>query len=326
MKHRFTLLAAMGLLLLAALACNATQGGGGTKRENLEPTNAIYHWKGVFNPTAEERAFMEKHHVGRLYIRLFDIAAEYNSVEQYMEAVPIATTRFDGAVPYGVEVIPVTYITVEGLRQMENDEDDYAERIVERMLAMASYNELGKIKEIQYDCDWTESTRHIFFALCDYTRAILHERGMKLSVTVRLHQMREKAPSADRGVLMLYNTGNLRDPKTKNSILNISDIKPYLKRCNYPFPLDFAYPTFGWGVVFKDGRFSHLVTNYEDVELGDGETMRVERPAVEEILTVKRSVTKAFGKPCQSNIIYHLDLTQLNNYTDDEIDEILARN
>jgi hypothetical protein len=138
--------------------------------------------------------------------------------------------------------------------------------------------------------------------------------------------MREEAPSADRGVLMLYNTGNLRDPKTKNSILNISDIEPYLKRSNYPFPLDFAYPTFGWGVLFKDGRFSHLVTNYEDVELGDGETMRVERPSVEEILAVKSRVEKAFGSPCQSNIIYHLDSNQLNNYTDDEIDEILARN
>ncbi len=326
MKHRLTKFAAIGLLLMVVVACSATQGGGSPKREKLEPTNAIYHWKGVYNPTAEERAFMESHAIGRLYIRLFDIAAEYNTIEQFMEAVPIATTRFDAAVPYDVEVIPVTYITVEGLRQMENSEAYYAGVIVERMMAMASYNELGDIKEIQYDCDWTESTRHIFFALCEHTCAILHERGMKLSVTVRLHQMREKAPMADRGVLMLYNTGNLRSANTENSILDIDDIAPYLKARNYPFPLDYAYPTFGWGVVFNEGRFSHLVTNYDTVELGQGETMRVERPTVAEILEVKSRVTKAFGKPCQSNIIYHLDSNQLNNYTDDEINEIFARN
>ena len=155
---------------------------------------------------------------------------------------------------------------------------------------------------------------------------MLHERGMKLSVTVRLHQMREEAPMADRGVLMLYNTGSLRSAKTRNSILDISDIEPYLRKRNYPFPLDYAYPTFGWGVVFKEGRFSHLVTNYDGVELGEGETMRVERPTAEEILEVKRRVTKAFGKPHQANIIYHLDSNQLNNYTDDEINEIFARN
>ncbi|MBR5866165.1 MAG: hypothetical protein IKY89_07840, partial [Alistipes sp.] len=131
MKHRFTLFAAMGLMLLAAVACNATQGGG-SKREIMEPTNAIYHWKGVYNPTAEERAFMESHNIGRLYIRLFDIAAEYNTVEQFMEAVPIATTRFDATVPYDIEVIPVTYITVEGLRQMEGSENLYAELIIDR--------------------------------------------------------------------------------------------------------------------------------------------------------------------------------------------------
>ena len=38
------------------------------------------------------------------------------------------------------------------------------------------------------------------------------------------------------------------------------------------------------------------------------------------------TVTKAFGKPHQANIIYHLDSNQLNNYTDDEINEIFARN
>lgn len=326
MKHRITTVAALGALLMAVVACNVMQSGGGAKREKVEPTNAIYHWKGVYNPTAEEYAFMAEHEIGRLYIRFFDVAADYDNVNQRMEAVPIATTRFEGNVPYGVEVVPVTYITVDGLKQMSGEEDYYASIIIERMLAMASYNELGKVKEIQFDCDWTESTRDIFFTLCDYARYMCNAQDIELSVTVRLHQMRDKAPNVDRGVLMLYNTGNLRDPNTENSILNLSDIEPYLRRTNYPIPLDYAYPTYGWGVIFNKGRFSHLVTNYENAELSEDETMRVERTAVDEILLVKARVEKAFGKPYQSNIIYHLDSKQLNNYTDDEINKIFARN
>ena len=162
MKHYLRLMTAL-LCVVAVFACSSvqTKSGGVTKR--VEPTNAIYHWKGVFNPTSEEYAFMANNDIGRLYIRFFDIVAEYNHVAQVMEAVPIATTKFEGAVPYGVEVIPVTYITVEALRQMEGSESQYATLIIERMLAMASYNELGEIKEIQFDCDWTDSTRHIFF-------------------------------------------------------------------------------------------------------------------------------------------------------------------
>lgn len=325
MKQTLQLMTALLLVaVVAACSCVQTKSGGVSKR--VEPTNAIYHWKGVFNPTSEEYAFMEKNDIGRLYIRFFDVAAEYNTVNQFMEAVPIATTKFDGAVPYGVEVIPVTYITVEALRQMEESECQYATQIIERMLAMASYNELGEIKEIQFDCDWTESTRHIFFLLCEYASMMLHDMDMTLSVTVRLHQLREQAPKADRGVLMLYNTGSVRNPRTRNSILDINDVEPYLKRIKYQLPLDYAYPTFGWSVLFKNGIFQRLISDNDSYTPADGETLRVERATAAEVMAVKRRVERAFGKPFQSNIIYHLDNPQLNNYTDDEIAEIFARN
>lgn len=325
MKHYLHLMTAL-LCLAAVVACSCVQTTSGRVPKRVEPTNAIYHWKGVFNPTSEEYAFMAKNDIGRLYIRFFDIAAEYNATNQLMEAVPIATTMFEGTVPYGVEVIPVTYITVEALRQMDGEEYRYASYIIERMLAMASYNELGEIKEIQFDCDWTESTRHIFFALCECARSQLHDMDMTLSVTVRLHQLRQQAPAADRGVLMLYNTGAVRNPNTHNSILDINDVEPYLKRCKYRLPLDYAYPTFGWSVLFRDGIFQRLISDNDSHTPTDGETLRVERASAEEVAEVKREVERAFGKPYQSNIIYHLDINQLNNYTEDEIAEIFARN
>ena len=325
MKHFLRLTTAL-LIVAIVVACSCMQSKSGVASKRVEPTNAIYHWRGVYNPTPEDYAFMTNNDIGRLYIRFFDVAAEYDAVNQIMCAVPIATTKFEGVVPYGVEVIPVTYITVEGLRQMEGSENRYASSIIERMLAMASYNELGKINEIQFDCDWTESTRHIFFDLCEFASMQLHKMDMKLSVTVRLHQMREQAPTADRGVLMLYNTGAVRNPNTRNSILDVNDVVPYLKSRKYALPLDYAYPTFGWSVLFKDSIFQRLISDNDSYTPTEGETLRVERASAEEIMEVKRRVERAFGKPYQSNIIYHLDINQLNNYTDYEITQIFARN
>ena len=54
----------------------------------------------------------------------------------------------------------------------------------------------------------------------------MQKKEIALSITVRLHQLREPAPPADRGVLMLYNTGALKAHDTRNSILDLADVKP----------------------------------------------------------------------------------------------------
>jgi hypothetical protein len=122
---------------------------------------------------------------------------------------------------------------------------------------------------------------------------------------------------------MLYNTGALKDPNTHNSILSIEDVKPYLSEIEYPLPLDYAYPVYGWGVKFSDNKFVSIVTA-EDGQLIENEHIRYERPQVSEIVEVKELVEKSFGKPVSGNILYHLDAKQLKNYTSDEIDKILT--
>ena len=44
----------------------------------------------------------------------------------------------------------------------------------------------------------------------------------------------------------------------------------------------------------------------------------------ETILEVKNMVEKNFGKPASGNVLYHLDASQLKNYTNNEIDKILT--
>lgn len=285
--------------------------------------NSIYHWKTVFDLDSLERLFLRKHRIERIYLRMFDIGIDDNCVYEEWRIAPIATTEFNTVIPQGVEIVPVVYITIDALREMVGREQEYAPLIVERMLAMCSYNVCGPIRELQLDCDWTSSTKKSYDMLCQLVRDYVHKKGIALSVTIRLHQLRELPPPVDRGVLMLYNTGNLRSPETKNSILDINDVKPYLQTMKYPLPLSYAYPTYGWGVKFDKGKFVSIVS-VDTLASSADEHIRMERPAVEEVLAVKELVGQKLGQPEGGNILYHLDHSQLKNYADDEIDEMLA--
>lgn len=295
-------------------------------QDSTNAVNAIYHWKTTFAPDSTELAFLEKHKVGKMYVRMFDVAIQADLIGKTTSIVPIATTTFDEPIPDGTEIIPTVYITIDALRQMHNNEEYYADIIIRRTLAMARYNNCGNIHEIQFDCDWTKSTRNIYIKLCQAATKILHSQNIILSSTIRLHQLDEEAPPVDRGVLMLYNTGAIKNPETQNSILDIADIKPYLKKEKYDIPLDYAYPTFGWGVKFKNNKFVKIVTNPDTEQTTEDEYVRLERASAETILKAKKMTEKALGAPDAGNIIYHLDYSQLQHYTDNEIAQIYSNN
>ena len=305
------------LILLAVVATIV-----GCSKSQDQSFNSIYHWKTTFEVGYGECEFLAKHNIVRIYLHMFDVVVEQNHNVGTTEIVPIATTKFVGSAPKSVEIVPTIYITIDALRAMTGKESEYATLIVERALAMCSYNECGKIKELQLDCDWTSTTKQSYNLLCSSTRELLRKEGIDLSATIRLHQLSESAPPVDRGVLMLYNTGAIKNPKTKNSILDIKDVEPCLNIRKYHLPLSYAYPAFGWGVKFQGGEFRAITK--EDAPIADGEQLRNERPTSTEILAVKALVENKLGKPTGGNIIYHLDLSQLNNYTDDEIAQILA--
>lgn len=315
------------ILLLAAIAL--TNCGSTTQPANMGAVvdsvryNSIYHWKTTFDVDSTEIALLKRHDIQRIYLRMFDVAVERDFLNGVSEIVPIATTKFLSAPPADVEIVPVVYITIDALRAMAGKELEFASLIVERLLAMASYNGCGDISEIQLDCDWTSSTKSSYHYLCHLVKEQISQQDMKLSVTIRLHQLQESAPPADKGVLMLYNTGALKNPETENSILSINDAKPYLKQREYPIPLDYAYPMFGWGVKFEDDRFVSIVS--EDAKATTAnEYIRYERATIAEVLAVKALVEQKLGKPLNGNILYHLDYTQLKNYTDDEISQIYS--
>ena len=308
-----------GLIATISLVCC----GGNVGKPIAEKHTSIYHWKSIFDLNSTEVEFLQKHNIDRIYVKLFDVATEQNFLSGTTDIVPIATTKFVSPAPEGVEIVPVVYITIEALRAMEGREAEFANLIVERSVAMCTYNKLGKISELQLDCDWTSTSKDIYCNLCKLVKESLQAKEIALSITVRLHQLKETPPTADSGVLMLYNTGALTNHNTRNSILDIKDAKPYIKKLKYSIPLNYAYPTFGWGVKFENNKFISIVA--EDCKpLSNEEQIRVERPTATEILEVKTLVEQHLGKPANGNILYHLDDSQLKNYTDNEISQILA--
>ena len=323
------LLSRLTLCVIAAAAltcCTSSEKPKNGDSENLSfspSANAIYHWKSTFNLSDGEIRHLKKQRIGRIYIKMFDVAIEHDFLNNTHEINPIATTKFISQTPSELEVVPVVYITIDALRAMKDKEAEYAELIVERALAMCRHNNCGTIKELQLDCDWTSTTKESYDTLCGIAKSILQGYQMELSVTVRLHQLQESAPPAARGVLMLYNTGALKNPHTKNSILDIADVKPYLKAVTYPIPLDYAYPAFGWGIEFKGNEFVRIVSN-ENATAAKNGYIRKERASAKEVLVVKSLVERTLGKPANRNILYHLDETQLKHYTDYEIAQIFA--
>ena len=319
------------LLMLAGVGCSPTPQAEkrNEKTEHHVPANSIYYWKTVFDLNETEWDFLDEHHVKRLYLRLFDVVPADKSVKSDFdfEAVPNATIAFKDSVPENVEIIPVVYITIDALRQIVNSDKDYAGLIVERVINIADFHDLGHISEVQLDCDWTQQTQNGYFAFCKSVKEKLEPYGIELSCTIRLWQLACACPPVDRGVLMLYNTGNVTNLNTQNSILDLDDVKSHLKGNNYGLPLDFAYPTFSWYVWFNNDAYKGLFHQKPIGELNEGDSLREERVSFEDLRSLDSLLRiKIHKSDFASVILYHLDSANLSNFSTDEIRQIYRYN
>ena len=313
--------------------------------------NAIYHWKTVFDLDETEKDFLKKHAVKRMYVRYFDVDLESSPINGSTDIVPVGTTVFKSGKPDEVEIVPTVFITVKALASIDDGEagvDDLASKIYTRVRNMTDYNDMGPIREIQLDCDWTASTKDLYYSICEKTSKLAYSDSMLVSSTIRLHQLKTDPPPVDLGVLMVYNTGALRETRTKNSILDYEDVSSYLagRQIRYGIPLDFAYPTYGWGVLFKNGTYSGILhrTDYSDESLYgkkrdgtifvkkkhmldgrlllEGDLIRMEYPTSDEVKRVADLVVSSVLDSTHNVILYHLDSDNLSKFTDDEISDI----
>jgi len=320
------------IILLFFTSCLFTLFGCNSKEKSMsdsfvfvhEPANAVYHWKTVLKPTKYEVDFMKRHHVKVMYVKFFDVSTDNLYDGKGEQPVPVATTIFMVDSTYwesnSIQVVPVVFITVEALRL----EKPLAERIVQRVDDMCRANHIN-YEEIQLDCDWTRETKELFFTLCQDVKKLLHQKRKGLSATIRLHQLRDTLPDIDYGVLMLYNTESLQNPKVENSIISSKAVAEYMRHARSDKHLDFAYPTYEWTLWFKDGKFMGIVSTGDTATVkGD---LRHERSDFREIMETKRILKQELRDidyP-SSTIIYHLDSTNLSKYCNDEITKIYSR-
>lgn len=302
-----------------------------------EPAPAVYYWRTSLTLDDTERAFLRDNHIGKVYLRLFDVVVRDG------KPVPQATLTLEDTLPDTLTTIPVVFITPDVLQA---DTAGLAERLVARVIKMARVMRLPAASELQLDCDWTPATRDVYFALLTDVRTRLQAEGWRLSTTIRLHQLAQPAPPIDYGVLMVYNTGDFRQRTARNPIFSRADIEPFLPKLkDYPLPLCAAYPNFRWQRLFSGDTFKGLLysenlrdsTVYEalvpdslyrvvqgrtlhgalqggyDIHLSPGDEVVVSRPAEAEVVGLARAMEKARPGLHEQAVVYHLDSTSIQN-------------
>lgn len=223
------------------------------------PTS-FYHWQTRLAPDSSARALLADFACDRLYVKAFDISWGSGRLQTSAWLELDDTTGLP-------ELIPVVFITNSVMQQQPE-----VLSLAENLLQLTDELFPMGYRELQIDCDWTARTQVPYFSLLRAVRALRPE--LKLTCTVRLHQYRERQeqgiPPVERATLMAYNTGQLEDWETSNSILDTAVIVGYLSgQPPYPIPLDLGVAVFDWAAVYRRGELTYLINEPPLVELAD---------------------------------------------------------
>ncbi|MBC6994785.1 hypothetical protein QWY85_07040 [Neolewinella lacunae] len=222
----------------------------------------FYHWESTLVLDSTARQMLEETGSTRLYVKAFDVAWENGRAEP----TALLTARDSAGLP---PLIPVVFLTNEVLQQLPASE---IPRLAQDILRLLDRILAPGYAELQMDCDWTARTQVQYFALL---RAVEELRpGLLLTCTVRLHQYRDRSsqgiPPVRRATLMAYNTGDLDDWATENSILDTNILKGYLAgQPAYPLPLDLAVAVYDWAAVYRQDQLVYLLNEPDLTQLAD---------------------------------------------------------
>lgn len=244
--------------ILIGLGCSFTA----CEKAKQKALLGFYHWKTTVDISLAEQCYLKDLGSQRLYLRFFDVlwSSEGPSFSPAL--------RLKRPLPAELEIVPVVFITNRCILNSSDAQlQDLAKKLTLKIQDLQEQNNWSS-KEVQIDCDWSPKSRQRYF---DLLQAIKAQSGWQLSATIRLHQVKYAqktgTPPVDRGVLMFYNMGDLRDIETKNSILDIAIAKKYLYNFEeYKLPLDIALPLFSWAVQI---RFREPVQLLEGVRVSD---------------------------------------------------------
>jgi len=314
-------------------------------QKSSETQLGFYHWQTKVDLTATEQSYLRQ--ADKLYVKFFDV--DWNGSLQM--AAPQAQVQWSSELPDSLEMVPTIFITNRTLSKTnDNALPDLAEKIamkVHRLSAETSF------EEVQFDCDWTASTKGKYFELLRLLRQHF-DKGVQFSATIRLHQIqyadRTGMPPVERGMLMFYNMGDLENWETDNSILDVDIGRSYLGEVEgYSLPLDVALPIFYWGVVFRDNRLLQLKNNLQPSDLADtsrfvrlspqrfqakkstyldgtylyaGDRLRLETIQFEGLRAAAQLLAERLRPENRTVVFYHLDTATIKNFPYVTLDSI----
>lgn len=230
--------------------------------KDRQVSRGVYHWKNSSYIDMELQGMMKEHSIKRLYVKLMDI-----DWAEGRGAVPIAINQLEDLGPNIFifdtplfDLVPVIFITNKTFARIDSaDIPLLATRILRKCFTRYdttdkvyerdhyAFTQSGKIlltREIQFDCDWTQSTASKYFYFLETVKRILPDAHTKISATIRLHQYKYPAktgvPPVNRGMLMVYNITDVTKYGNVNSIFEYDKAKPYFTEKKYPLPLDIA--------------------------------------------------------------------------------------
>ena len=289
------------LIIVVFCSCSKQQG---------EKTNAVYYWSTTFKSDSIQQSFLRQHHIKKIYLRFFDVV-----VDEQGNVMPNATVRFATPVPKDVEIVPVVYIVNDCLYRSIDKLDSL---ILQRVTQMCETNDITPFRELQIDCDWTARSRTHYFQVLSRLNERAKKQGVALSATIRLHQLGEAPPPVEKGILMLYNTGDVTRLDCEHPILDMKDAAPYLRKLSkYRLPLATAYPLYAWRVLFRKGKFVGILHSDDELPIIDGDSIVVREPPLEMVLKAKQAVDKEQRSANDEIILFDIsneNIQRINKY------------
>lgn len=243
-----------------------------TPEKEHKISTAFYYWKTNLRINGEEQSILKGTNTSIIYLRLFDV--DWN--QNLQKALPVGILQSDTVKDSSLQYIPVVYITQACLtRLQQKDVPELSTHISTLIFDLCTKYNLNP-KEIQIDCDWTKNSAQIYFNLLKQLKSEAYFHTKLLSCTIRLHQVKftttSGIPPVDKGMLMVYNMGNLTRYGSHNSILEVREAKNYLKHLSiYPLPLDVALPVYHWAVLFEHSRFKGITYNISKSDFNDSD-------------------------------------------------------
>ena len=299
----------------------------GKAEKNLR---SAYYWSTTWQLDSNKMNFIQKHHINRIYVRYFDVVKDADG-----EIMPNATLHFntfeenkngkthESLIPEGIEIIPVVYIVNDCLKTNEKMGKYLADKILLRILQMNEANDVKRVKEIQIDCDWTASTQETYFEFLHYLKEKAKDKQIQLSATIRLHQLSMTPPPVDRGILMMYNTGDVKQLSCQKPILDMKDVAPYIQHlASYPLPLSAAYPLFSWRILFREGKFVGIMHADDDFPVLPSDSIVVRKPEMTDIMEAIKSINHQNSNINKEVILFDLHTDNIKRFKSEDYEKI----